>query len=204
MRIFFGDKCFVIGVEHLDEGLIVEIEGEYALSLDRLLSLFEGAEVVGVRCQSEAEVERLFDSFARQFVAVVAGGGVVEACGGELLMIERNGRWDLPKGHWEEGESLEECALREVEEECGITSLTLVSPLCQTLHAYCMRGRWELKRTHWYRMRGDKELPLTPQREEGIERVEWVDRDSLPRLLEGSFPTIRLVAESFCRDASLD
>lgn len=37
-----------------------------------------------------------------------------------LLLLRHQDRWDLPKGHCEEGESLIETALRETEEETGI------------------------------------------------------------------------------------
>ncbi|HIH38570.1 NUDIX domain-containing protein [Candidatus Woesearchaeota archaeon] len=42
-----------------------------------------------------------------------------------LLLHYEEGHWDLPKGHVEEGESLEEAMKREVREETGITQLTL-------------------------------------------------------------------------------
>ena len=38
----------------------------------------------------------------------------------KMLLIQRNGRWDLPKGKVEPGETLLQAALREVEEETGI------------------------------------------------------------------------------------
>lgn len=39
-----------------------------------------------------------------------------------FLLMKHPRRWDLPKGHVDEGESLMQCALRELEEETGISS----------------------------------------------------------------------------------
>ena len=39
-----------------------------------------------------------------------------------FLLLKHPNRWDLPKGHVDPGESDRECALRELEEETGITS----------------------------------------------------------------------------------
>ncbi len=50
----------------------------------------------------------------RKLPFVIAAGGLVQNSNGETLFIYRNDKWDLPKGHMEEGESLEEAALREV------------------------------------------------------------------------------------------
>src|SRR5690606_25043669 len=52
-----------------------------------------------------------------------AAGGVVFNSAGDLLMIHRLGRWDLPKGKCEHNESVNESAIREVQEECGIKQL---------------------------------------------------------------------------------
>ncbi|MFR2525994.1 MAG: NUDIX domain-containing protein [Alistipes sp.] len=110
-----------------------------------------------------------FEAFATDFIRVEAAGGVVGDACGAWLMIFRNGRWDLPKGHWEPGETIEECAVREVGEETGVRGVRIVRPLCETFHAYPMRGRWELKRTRWFEMRFDGACALSPQPGETIE-----------------------------------
>ena len=56
---------------------------------------------------------------------IQAGGGLVENEKGEILFMFRRGKWDLPKGKLDPGESLENCALREVKEETGIRILEL-------------------------------------------------------------------------------
>ncbi|MEL7497201.1 MAG: NUDIX domain-containing protein [Planctomycetota bacterium] len=38
-----------------------------------------------------------------------------------ILLLKHRNRWDLPKGHVDPGETNLECALRELEEETGIT-----------------------------------------------------------------------------------
>ncbi|MFI3248088.1 MAG: NUDIX domain-containing protein [Rikenellaceae bacterium] len=137
--------------------------------------------------------EALYKNFAAQFTEVVAAGGVVQNDDSRLLMIHRNERWDLPKGHWEEGETIEECAIREVEEESGVGGITLGEKICETLHAYSMRGRWEIKTTHWYAMANSDKSELKPQTEEGIDRAKWCKREKIEKKLKGSFPTIKSV-----------
>ena len=107
---------------------------------------------------------------------VTAGGGYVMCDGAlepEVLMIYRNGCWDLPKGKLEDGETPETGALREVREEVGIERLRLVAPFGTTVHGYARGGTYWVKTTFWYRM-ATEETTFTPQAEEGIERVEWV------------------------------
>ena len=91
----------------------------------------------------------------------------------EVLLIFRRGRWDLPKGKRDPGETLEACALREVREELGITQVKLVAPLGTTLHGYPERGRYRIKTTHWFLM-NTSEVRFRPQAEEDIERVAWM------------------------------
>ena len=129
------------------------------------------------------------------FVPVEAAGGVVVNDRGEWLMIRRNGRWDLPKGHLEAGESFAACAEREIAEETGIAA-RVERPLCETLHAYWFTktARWELKRTHWFRLRPAGAGTPAPQTEEGIERVLWCAPAEREEHLRDAFPTIRRVA----------
>src|SRR5690606_18952855 len=96
----------------------------------------------------------------------------------ELLLIHRNGLWDLPKGKLEESEHASDGALREVEEECGITDLQLIDKITTSYHIYPMKGFNYLKRTFWYSMLSNQE-DFTPQGDEGIDNVEWVERAEL-------------------------
>lgn len=140
--------------------------------------------------------DTVFETFAADFVAVEAAGGVAVDARGRRLMILRNGRWDLPKGHREAGESVEACAVREVAEETGVGNLRIVSPLCVTLHAYALYGRWELKRTHWFRMQADGVPDVVPQTEEGIVEVRWCSKAEADERLKSAFPTIRCVMQA--------
>ena len=137
-----------------------------------------------------------FEKLKQDFVLVEAAGGVVQNERDELLMIELRGRWDLPKGHIEAGEEANIAALREVEEETGVVAeLVDKEPLMETWHAYNTYGRWELKRTRWWRMRalcGE----LKPQDEEGIARVEWCSAESVQERLKMSYATIRRVVNA--------
>lgn len=138
----------------------------------------------------------LFEELKKEFFVVEATGGVVLNSQGELLMIELRSRWDLPKGHIEEGEEASVAALREVCEETGIVAeLVDNEPLAETWHAYNTYGRWELKRTRWWRMRATGG-ELKPQNEEGIARVEWCDFRSVEERLKMSYATIKHVIEA--------
>jgi 8-oxo-dGTP pyrophosphatase MutT (NUDIX family) len=117
----------------------------------------------------------------QSFKIVEAAGGVVSNPEGETLFIFRHGKWDLPKGKMEKGESYEECAVREVEEECGIHVHRLGNPLTTTYHTYLHKGREVLKRTAWFSMScRDKEKP-SPQEEEDITEVAWLSNAEIKR-----------------------
>ena len=49
------------------------------------------------------------------FNIIKAGGGVVNNNKNQILFIYRLKRWDLPKGKLDKGETIRECAEREVE-----------------------------------------------------------------------------------------
>lgn len=109
-------------------------------------------------------------------IPIAAGGGYVirdGRAGIEVLMIFRKGVWDLPKGKLDAGESIEQCALREVREEVGIRYLTLGVSLGETVHGYERKGAYWVKTTHWYAMTTPEES-FKPQAEEQIEAVAWM------------------------------
>jgi 8-oxo-dGTP pyrophosphatase MutT (NUDIX family) len=142
------------------------------------------------------EVESTYRKLCSQFTPINAGGGLVMNSKGEYLLICRNGVWDLPKGKQEEGEDIAVTALREVEEECGISNLEQGELICITHHTYHMNGEHMLKDTYWYAMKytGDC-TAIVPQQEEGISQCEWVAADKLAEYLQNTYPSIRKVFE---------
>lgn len=128
------------------------------------------------------DAEGLFRLFRSFFKEVGAAGGAVRN-DKYLLMIKRLGKYDLPKGHIEDGETTEACALREVKEECGLQELEIESFLNETWHIYFREGQWCLKHTYWYLMNCPPGQPLIPQTEEDIEEVFWLDTREIVRIL---------------------
>ncbi|MCO6176111.1 NUDIX domain-containing protein [Flavobacterium sp. NRK F10] len=126
---------------------------------------------------------------------VKAGGGLVFNAKGEVLFIFRNGKWDLPKGGTEKKETIEETAIREVEEETGVTGLKISHRIAKTYHVFKRNGRYKLKQTYWFEMKTKFDGIPEGQIEEGIEKVAWVKPEEIPTLLENSYENIKLLFE---------
>jgi 8-oxo-dGTP pyrophosphatase MutT (NUDIX family) len=128
---------------------------------------------------------------------IIAAGGLVLNEDNELLMIFRRKKWDLPKGKLDEGESIEACALREVKEETGLQTLKLEKFINTTLHTYTDLHLNEevTKETHWFKMYAPNNQPLTPQLNEGIEIIEWVNNKNLQDKLQNSYANIIEIIE---------
>jgi 8-oxo-dGTP pyrophosphatase MutT (NUDIX family) len=123
-------------------------------------------------------------------ILILAAGGLVENEKGEILFMFRRGKWDLPKGKLDPGETLEECALREVEEETGVRHLKLEKFLLQTLHEYEELGKVIEKKTHWYFMTTSSYQPLVPQTEEDITELRWITPADFDIILRNTYPAI--------------
>ena len=130
-------------------------------------------------------------SFCADYSLIEAAGGLVYNSDNQLLMIFRNGKWDLPKGKLEVGENIKECAIREVEEECGVLGLSIAKPLQDTYHTYEINEQKILKRTYWFEMSTRFKGELIPQNEEGITKVVWVDEQNIAEKLDNSFGNIK-------------
>ena len=135
-------------------------------------------------------IEENWQDFCSKYIMIEAAGGLVFNKDGDILMIFRNGKWDLPKGKLEIGESVEECAIREVEEECGISDLIIENKIKDTYHTYVLEGENILKKTYWYKMKTDYSAKLVPQIEEGITKASWVDKDQISKKLKNSYGNI--------------
>ena len=129
-------------------------------------------------------------AFQKKFMLVRAGGGLVRDDADRYLFMQRRGKWDLPKGKLDPGETLEQCAVREVREETGLTKVRVDGPLLVTWHTYDESGHHILKETHWYRMTASPGQPIVPQQEEQITEVVWADRGRIGALLKNTFPSI--------------
>lgn len=123
---------------------------------------------------------------------IIAGGGLVRNEAGELLLIFRRGKWDLPKGKLDEGETIAECAVREVMEETGITGLTLGALIGISYHEYfdTFINQEVIKETHWFAMQASGVQHLVPQTEEDILEIRWVKGDALAACLDNSYDTV--------------
>jgi 8-oxo-dGTP pyrophosphatase MutT (NUDIX family) len=124
-----------------------------------------------------------------------AGGGLVYNKKGEVLFIFRNGKWDLPKGGTEKGETIEDTAMREVEEETGVNLLRITNKLQKTYHVFKRNGVFKLKITHWFEMQSDFEGTPQGQLDEGIEKVVWFKPEDIPEALKNSYENIKLLFE---------
>ena len=128
-------------------------------------------------------------------MAPAAGGVVVKD--GTFVSIVRHGIPDLPKGHIEKGESPEQAALREVEEETGIGKLHIVKELPSSWHCYQFGEEWRLKRTYWYLMESEEAIQAKPQTEEGISDVKLIGNEEIDGFLKDTF---RSISEILGRD----
>jgi 8-oxo-dGTP pyrophosphatase MutT (NUDIX family) len=137
--------------------------------------------------------EKLLMHLKSKLKTIVAGGGLVYNPKGEILFIYRNDRWDLPKGKAEKKETIEETAIREVEEETMVEDLEITQFLQTTYHILKRKGKYKLKETFWFEMKTDFNGKLIPQEKEGITKVEWLDFEKSQEALKQSYENIKLL-----------
>lgn len=200
-KIYFSNKPLILASspERLSQfPEYTSILGANTANFHRALHLLEQSEIPGVILVEEDKA-RLEKELLWSFYPMHSAGGLVLNERNEILMIYRRGKWDLPKGKLDEGETLEACALREVTEETGLDGLVLGEKICNSMHIYQMQQQYILKYTAWYLMRGDASRELQPQAEEMIEEVRWVPQSQIPQLIAQSFGTI----EDVLREANI-
>ena len=132
----------------------------------------------------------LSDMSNGKIILIKAAGGLVINENKEILFMFRRGKWDLPKGKLDPGESLESCAQREVKEETGISYVELVRFLIITEHEYEEKGKIILKETHWWLMKTNSHQQLKPQAEEDITGVKWISPADFKIVQQNTYPSI--------------
>ncbi len=202
IKIYFNDKPLFL-CDNIDEVVEPFVHHDDAVFIDELDSHTVKSMIYEMQLEKihagvffHANLEELKKAFLKKFTLVQAAGGLVKNERGENLLIFRRGKWDLPKGKLDKGESLEECAVREVEEEPGLQNIKLLGPLLVTYHTYHEGTKFILKESHWYKMKTQSNQELTPQAEEDIQQVIWVSDKDLSKYMKEAFPSVVDVLES--------
>ena len=198
-KIYINDSVLILGntssllnvCDNYDAFEVLKYQNDTQFS--ELIPELEAAPIREVIVFLSEDLEKMMEDLQLYYRVHLAGGGVVVNPKGEILMIFRRGKWDLAKGHWEEGETIEQTALREVEEETGVTPLKLGRPIKinhiqknTTYHTYFdKKERRVLKQTLWFEMFCPDGVTLVPQIEEDIERLEWVNLNDLGNIETG-------------------
>lgn len=146
---------------------------------------------------SSREKRELIDYLKSKFKVIEAAGGLVEK-EGKLLLIYRRKVWDFPKGKLDKGETIEECAVREVEEETGV-KVAIDEEIDAVWHTYTTKKKYILKKTYWYSMHCLDDKDMAPQLAEGIKKVEWMGLEEVRRALHDSYRSIRYVMQEYTK-----
>lgn len=190
-HIFVNDKPIVLTT-------LVEKETDFKnfllkdLDIEQALKTLKQKTIKSIRLIHHNE-ENILKKFLKKLPNVIAGGGKVYNKNKEILFIFRNNKWDLPKGKTEKNETIEQTALREVEEETGVSGLQIVKPLETTYHIFKRHDKLKIKITYWFEMTTDFNAELFPQEEEGITKVAWLNETQTTQALTNSYANIKLL-----------
>jgi 8-oxo-dGTP pyrophosphatase MutT (NUDIX family) len=195
-KVFVNEKKLLLSKQ--SENLEKTIGYENATTLEIALDLLENTSVKELNVFGE-NIDGIWEEFRKLFRIIEAAGGVVNNPDGDILFIRRLGKWDLPKGKMEKGESREESAIREIEEETGLSDVELVRFINTTFHIYVERnGDKVLKCTHWFEMNFSGEDTSKPQVEEGITEVAWKNNSQIEHeVFPSTFKNIKLIIKEF-------
>lgn len=195
-KIYFNDKPLFLA-ERLEGELLPYSTHDDAVIMDELSApaintiLHEmRQEKVHAGIFLHNDLDELKTKIFRKFTMVPAAGGLVMNENDEVLMIFRRGHWDLPKGKLDEGETIENCAIREVQEETGLQDVTLIKPLVITYHTYEESGHHILKDSHWYLMTAHSSQRLVPEEVEQISEIKWVSKTEAIEIAKNTYPSI--------------
>jgi len=199
IKIYFNDKplflCDTIDdmlqpfIHHDDTIFIDELNTHTVKTMIHEMQL----EKVHTGVFYHPDLEELKKAFYKKFTIIMAAGGLVANEKNNILLIFRRGKWDLPKGKVDKGESLEQCAVREVEEETGLKNIELLKPLTVTYHTYDEFGKHIIKDSHWYKMKVKGKQEIVPQTEEDISEIKWVKKKDLKNYFSNTFPSVKEV-----------
>ena len=141
----------------------------------------------------------LLKVFKSKIKVIFASGGIVSNEKSQILFIYRRGKWDLPKGKAEKGETIRETAIREVMEETGIQNLKIEKYFSNTFHIVRNKGKYFLKETSWFLMSSNFQGKLKPQIQEGIKSVKWKPIAEVKKLKKKTYNNIFIILNDFLK-----
>lgn len=194
-KVFVNEKklSFTKSPETAGKSIAYEQPSDLEIAMD----LLENTSVSSLNVHGD--VGRIWAEFSGMFRSIEAAGGVVKNSDQKILFIRRLGKWDLPKGKIEKGESLETAAVREVAEETGLSEVDIEKFITTTYHIYTEKNSTKiLKITHWFSMAYFGNQTPKPQIEEGIMEVSWKDQNDIKaNVLGKTFKNIELILTDF-------
>ncbi len=191
-KVFVNEKKLTLS--KYPEDIEKKLRYEGFATLEIAVDLLQNTSCPELNVFSE-NLEELWEDFTHLFTVVESAGGIVSNQNNEILFIQRLERWDLPKGKVEKGESLEQAAIREVQEETGLQELILEDFINNTFHIYTERnGDRILKITYWFKMSYVGSNDPIPQTEEGITLVEWKSNSKIQQeVFPSTFHNITMI-----------
>ncbi len=144
-----------------------------------------------------SSIKDTFEELKKHFYYIEAAGGLIQNKD-KYLFIKRLGKWDLPKGKLDKGETIQEAAVRECEEECAVTGLKILKQISDTYHIYEYKTGFALKVSYWFHMETSSNKELKPQTEENIEEVRWLSVEEVKSIvLKNTYITIEKLVKNF-------
>ena len=192
-KVFFNERIVFLTHDFLksfqeNQGLFYKFREKDELR--ELLLVFLALKKISQLFICHNNLDVLFREFSSCFKYIEAAGGLVRNSSGEILFINRFDKWDLPKGKIESRESAEKTSLREVEEECGLSGLNIISELQPTYHTYYENNLPHLKKTRWFLMSYTGDQRPEPQTEESITEIIWAGEKELKMVRRNTYPSI--------------
>ncbi len=190
-KVFVND-CPIILTENNNISTIYKKETFKSFNIKGIVADLFQNKLSGI-CIICSDLEEAWKQFQSHFKIQKAAGGKVLNFKNEVLFIYRFDKWDLPKGKLEKGESVEDCAVRETEEECGVTNLTIKKSLQTTYHIFERKEKTILKITYWFLMKTDFSGILIPQAEEAIKEAVFKNKVETKEALANTYENIKLL-----------
>lgn len=202
--IYYHDKAILLSEkqDHYPEKAVIikADDDDYQDLKEAIFNFLNAADSLYLYILTDTP-EQIKEQVFCMFTLLNASGGLVINNQKQVLMIKRWGVWDFPKGKLEANEKAESGALREVKEETGVKAALIAKKPFFTYHIYQKQNRYILKQTWWFTMKASAEQLLTPQQEEDIEEVAWVQINQAASYLENSYASLKELWKRFISNA---